>query len=91
MPYEFDEILETIKMTEVEHFDIRTTTMGISLRNCVDRNPQIVARKIYEKILKHGSKLVETAYEVEKQYGIAIANKRISITPISIVGDAFST
>lgn len=91
MPYEFDEILETIKMTEVEHFDIRTTTMGISLRNCVDRNPQVVAQKIYEKILKHGSKLVENAYEVEKQYGIAIANKRISITPISIVGDAFST
>lgn len=91
MPYEFDEILETIKMTEVEHFDIRTTTMGISLRNCVDRNPRVVAQKIYEKILKYGSKLVENAYEVEKQYGIAIANKRISITPISIVGDAFST
>ncbi len=91
MPYEFDEILETIKMTEIEHFDIRTTTMGISLRSCADRNPQVVARKIYEKILKHGSKLVENANEVEKQYGIAIANKRISITPISIVGDAFKT
>jgi uncharacterized protein len=91
VPYEFDEILETIKMTEIEHFDIRTTTMGISLRNCADRNPRVVAQKIYEKILKHGSKLVENAYEVEKQYGIAIANKRISITPISIVGDAFKT
>lgn len=91
MPYEFDEILETIKMTEIEHFDIRTTTMGISLRNCVDRNPLVVAQKIYEKITKYGSKLVENAYEVEKQYGIAIANKRISITPISIIGDAFSS
>jgi len=89
--YEFDEILETIKMTEIEHFDIRTTTMGISLRDCVDRNPKIVAQKIFEKIIRYGSKLVENAYEVEKQYGIAIANKRISITPISIIGDAFST
>lgn len=89
MPYEFEEILETIKMTEIEHFDIRTTTMGISLRSCADRNPKVTAQKVYEKILRHGSKLVENALEVERQYGISIANKRISITPISIIGDAF--
>ncbi len=52
MPYEFEEILETIKMTEIEHFDIRTVTLGISLRDCVDRNIKISKQKVYEKILK---------------------------------------
>lgn len=89
MPYEFEEILETIKMTEIEHFDIRTVTMGISLRDCSDRNIAVTTQKIYEKILRLGSAHVENAREIERQYGISIANKRISITPISIVGDAF--
>ncbi len=89
MPYEFAEILETIKMTEIEHFDIRTVTMGISLRNCVDRNVLVTAQKIYEKLMRFGSKHVENAREIEQQYGISIANKRISVTPIAIIGDAF--
>jgi len=89
MPYEFDEILETIKMTEIEHFDIRTVTMGISLRDCADRNIAITTQKIYEKILRYGGNHVKNAREVERQYGISIANKRVSVTPISIIGDAF--
>ncbi len=89
MPYEFDEILETIKMTEVEHFDIRTVTLGISLRDCADRNVSVVKQKIYDKILKYGSEHVKYASEIESKYGISIANKRISVTPIAIVGDAF--
>ncbi|MHC1736391.1 MAG: PFL family protein [Ignavibacteriaceae bacterium] len=89
MPYEFEEILETIKMTEIEHFDIRTVTMGISLRDCSDRNIDVTTQKIYEKILRYGQAHVSFAREVERQYGISIANKRVSITPIAIVGDAF--
>ncbi|HPI38797.1 MAG TPA: DUF711 family protein, partial [Ignavibacteriaceae bacterium] len=89
MNYEFEEILETIKMTEIEHFDIRTVTMGISLRDCVDRNISVTTQKIYEKILSYASRHVKNAKEVESKYGISIANKRISITPIAIIGDSF--
>lgn len=89
MPYEFDEILETIRMTEVEHFDIRTVTLGISLRDCYDRNIEVAKQKVYDKILKYGKNHVKYAKEVEARYGISIANKRVSITPISIPFDAF--
>jgi uncharacterized protein (UPF0210 family) len=89
LPFEFDEILETIKMTEIEHFDIRTVTLGISLRDCADRNLEVTKQKIYDKVLKYGRNHVKFAKEVESKYGISIANKRIAITPLSIVGDAF--
>jgi len=89
LPFEFDEILETIKMTEIEHFDIRTVTLGISLRDCADRNLEVTKQKIYDKVLKYGRNHVKFAKEVEAKYGISIANKRIAITPLSIVGDAF--
>lgn len=87
MNYEFEEILETIKMTEIEHFDIRTVTLGISLRDCADRNIEITKQKIYDKILKHAKHHVAFAEEVEVRYGISIANKRIAITPVSIPFD----
>lgn len=89
MPYEFDEILETIRMTEVEHFDIRTVTLGISLRDCFDRNIEVAKQKVYEKITKYGKNHVKYAKEVEAKYGISIANKRVSITPVSIPFDAY--
>lgn len=89
MPYEFDEILETIKMTEIEHFDIRTVTLGISLRDCADRSLEVTKQKIYEKITRYGQNHVKYAREIESRFGISIANKRISITPLSIVCDAF--
>ncbi|MBM4171824.1 MAG: PFL family protein [Ignavibacteria bacterium] len=89
MPYEFEEILETIRMTEIEHFDIRTVTLGISLRDCHDRNLEVTKQKIYDKILRYGKNHVKFAKEVESQYGISIANKRVSLTPISIPFDAF--
>ncbi len=87
MPYEFEEVLETIKMTEIEHFDIRTVTMGISLRDCYDRNIEITKEKVYSKILKYAKNHVSYAEQVEAQYGISIANKRIAVTPISIAFD----
>jgi uncharacterized protein (UPF0210 family) len=89
MPYEFDEILETIRMTEVEHFDIRTVTLGISLRDCSDRNINTAKQRIYEKIMKYGRNHVKYAREIESRYGISIANKRVSVTPISIPFDGF--
>lgn len=89
MAYEFEEVLETIKMTEIEHFDIRTVTLGISLRDCMDRNIDVAKQKIYDKLMKYGSKHVQYAEEVASKYGISIANKRVSITPISIPFDNF--
>lgn len=90
MQYQFEEILETIKMTEIEHFDIRTVTLGISLRDCADRNLELTKRKIYDKVLKYGKNHVKYTTNIEKQYGIKIANKRVSITPVSIPFDLFS-
>ncbi|GBD90126.1 hypothetical protein BMS3Abin04_00842 [bacterium BMS3Abin04] len=89
MPYEFSEILETIKMTEIEHFDIRTVTMGISLRDCFDRNIEVTKEKIYSKILKYAKNHVKYAERIESQFGISIANKRLAVTPVSIPFDAF--
>lgn len=88
MPYDFQEVLETIRMTEIEHFDIRTVTLGISLRDCSDRNVQVAKQKVYEKILRYGSKHVQYAKEIERKYGISIANKRVSVTPVSIPFDS---
>jgi hypothetical protein len=89
MNYEFEEILETIRMTEIEHFDIRTVTLGISLRDCVDRNIEVTKQKIYDKILKYGKNHVKYAEAVESEYGVSIANKRVAVTPISIPFDNF--
>jgi hypothetical protein len=89
MNYEFTEILETIRMTEIEHFDIRTVTLGISLRDCSDRSIEVTKQKIYDKIIRYGKQHVKNAKEVEAQYGISIANKRVSVTPISIPFDSF--
>lgn len=89
MPFEFDEILETVRMTEAEHFDIRTVTLGISLRDCRDSDVKITMRNVYEKICRIGEKHVPFAREIERMYGISIANKRVSLTPISIACDGY--
>lgn len=87
MPYEFDEILETIRMTQVEHFDIRTVTLGINLRDCVDRDVNVICQKVYDKITRIAKNHVKIAQEIEQRFGIAIANKRIAVTPVSIPFD----
>ncbi len=78
-------------MTEVEHFDIRTVTMGISLRDCADRNSKVVCGKVYDKITKLGSRHVAMAADVERTYGISIANKRVSVTPVALLCDGFGS
>ncbi|MCR5168409.1 MAG: PFL family protein [Oscillospiraceae bacterium] len=82
------DILETIKMIQFECLDIRTITMGISLLDCIDSDIDKAAAKVYDKITRRAEKLAQTAAEIEKQYGIPIINKRISVTPISIISAA---
>lgn len=81
-------ILETIKMIEEEKLDIRTTTMGISLLDCIDSDGDKARAKIYEKITRSAEKLVEVGRQIENEFGIPIVNKRVSVTPISIIGGA---
>jgi len=86
MSLSFEEIFETIRMIGLEHLDIRTTTLGISLRDCVADTPKATADKVYEKIVRYGEKLVPYAREVELEYGVPIVNKRVSVTPIALLG-----
>ncbi len=88
MVFTFDEIYETIRMIEQENFDIRTITMGISLRDCCDPDADRAAAKIYEKIVRRAERLVRVGEEIEQEYGIPIVNKRISVTPISLIAEA---
>lgn len=78
-------ILETIKMVEELKFDIRTITMGISLLDCADSDGQVSRNKIYEKIVRFSENFVETVEKTEKEFGIPIINKRISVTPIALI------
>ena len=82
------EVSETNKMIEQENLDVRTITLGISLLDCIDSNLDELNRKIYEKITTVAKDLVSTGQDIEKEFGIPIVNKRISITPISLIGSA---
>lgn len=83
-------ILETTKMIKEENLDIRTITMGISLLDCCDPNGEKSRIKIYDKITKYAENLVKVGEQIEREYGIPIINKRVSVTPISIVAGASS-
>ncbi|MCI7740007.1 MAG: PFL family protein [Lachnospiraceae bacterium] len=82
------EVNETNKMIEQENLDVRTITMGISLLDCIDADLEEVNRKVYEKITSKAKNLVSVGREIEQEYGIPIVNKRISVTPIALVGGA---
>ena len=84
------DILETIKMIREENLDIRTITMGISLFDCVSEDEDRLCRKIYDKITTRAEHLVKTGCDIEKEYGVPIVNKRVSVTPISMVGGTLS-
>lgn len=81
-------ILETIKMIEEEKLDIRTITMGISLLDCIDSDGDKAREKIYNKIVSSARDLVKVGKEIENEFGIPIVNKRVSVTPISIIAGA---
>ena len=85
------EILETLNMIDDQHLDIRTITMGISLRNCAHPDPKVCATKMYDKITKYAENLVKTGEDIEKEMGIPIINKRISVTPIAIAAESCET
>ena len=82
------EVNETNNMIEHENLDVRTITLGISLMDCVDSDLERLNQKIYQKITTVAAKLVETGEEIERNYCIPIVNKRISVTPIALVGQA---
>ena len=81
-------ILETIRMIQDECLDIRTITMGISLLDCIDTDIDRACEKVYSKITSKAGNLVEVGQKIEKEYGIPIVNKRISVTPISMLAAA---
>jgi len=82
------EILETVRMVELETLDIRTTTLGINLLDCADPDLESTCEKVYTKILHHARNLVATADSIAADYGVPIVNKRIAVTPISLVAAA---
>jgi hypothetical protein len=79
------EIMETLNMINSEHLDVRTITMGISLLDCASEDYKKATDNVYDKITKYAENLVKTGCDIEKEYGIPIINKRISVTPISHV------
>ena len=83
-----NEVLETNKMIAQENLDVRTITLGISLLDCIDTDLETVKQNIYKKITTTAKDLVATGQEIEAQFGIPIVNKRISVTPIALVGGA---
>ena len=82
------ETIETIKMIDEEHLDIRTVTMGISLRDCAGSDIKATSEKVYDKVTKTAENLVKTAEQISCEFGIPIVNKRVSVTPVSILADA---
>src|SRR5215208_441432 len=87
MEYTQAEILQTVRMTEMEHLDVRTVTLGLSLRDCVRATVEETAEAVREKIERTAARLVPTVDEIGEELGLRIANKRISITPASLVYD----
>ena len=87
----FKDILYTQDMIDKRHLDIRTITMGISLLDCAHEDVNVCAQRIYDKITRRAEKLVEVGQQIEWEFGIPIVNKRISVTPISLVGSACKT
>ena len=81
-------ILETIHMISDENLDVRTITMGISLLDCIDSDSSVACQKIYDKITSKAKDLVKVGQAIEAEYGIPIINKRISVTPISLIAAA---
>jgi uncharacterized protein (UPF0210 family) len=90
MEYTQTEILQTVRMTEMEHLDIRTVTLGLSLRDCARDSIEGTAERVREKIARTAGQLVSTVDEIGNEIGIRVANKRIAVTPVSILTEGAS-
>lgn len=88
LSFQHEEILETIRMVQMENLDIRTITMGISLRDCAAQDLKACATRAYDKICRLAARLVQVGEEIERDYGVPIINKRISVTPIAMVAES---
>ncbi|MDR0468780.1 MAG: PFL family protein [Peptococcaceae bacterium] len=86
--YSAEEIMQTIHMVQSENLDVRTITMGISLRDCAHEDLAICCRKVYDKVTRKAQNLVHTGEAISREYGIPIINQRISVTPIAMVGES---
>ena len=85
------DILETIDMVDNQNLDVRTITMGISLMDCISDDIDSVCTRVYDKITTKAQNLVKTGEDIETEFGIPIVNKRISVTPISILANPFNS
>ncbi len=85
IPFSDREVLETLRMVEMEHLDIRTITLGINLLDCADPRMDQTAEKIYRKVTRVARRLVPVCEEIEGELGVPIVNKRLSVTPIALV------
>ncbi|MEP0546188.1 MAG: PFL family protein [Rhodothermales bacterium] len=90
MSLELREVLETVQMTEADQFDIRTVTLGISLRGCGSRSAETTRQKIVDRVLRQAEHHIGVVDEISSRYGVRVANKRISVTPVAIIGDGLS-
>src|SRR5947208_14058439 len=87
MEYTQAEILQTVAMTEIEHLDVRTVTLGLSLLDCSSDSMDGVAQRAGAKIRSVAARLVQTVDGVGEEFGIRIANKRLSVTPVSLIDE----
>ena len=83
-----DQILQTLRMIDKEKLDVRTITMGISLFNCVCDDSRCLAARVYSRVCRQAENLVRIGEEIEREFGILIVNKRISVTPVSLITGA---
>src|SRR3972149_4479478 len=90
MEYTLEEVMETVRMTLYHNFDIRTVTLGINLKDCIHSDLETFRSNIYEKVTEYGKRLVLEAGRLEDKYGIPVINKRISVTPVSLIIESCS-
>ena len=88
MPFSAQEIVETIRMVQMENLDIRTITLGISLRGCAHPDFETMAANVYDTVCRRAEKLIAAGDAIQREYGIPIINKRISVTPIALVAES---
>ncbi len=85
MEYSLEEVMETVNMTLYQNFDIRTVTLGLNLKDCIDSDIEVFSSNVYDRVTEYGEKLVAQAGKLEDKYGVPIINKRISVTPVSLI------